>query len=342
MLEPMALKDVIGKAVLRLPERALGRMAGEPLVIDGRTLDVRLQIAAQASADTPPMRSLDPATARAATADAFTRTNASRASGVAVHDRPIGTHGLTVRTYHPPVADGLRPGVLFFHQGGWVIGDLDTCDAFCSDLAAGLGAVVVSVGYRLAPEHRFPAQLDDAVEAWTWLLDHADGLGVDVARLVVCGDSAGGQLAAALCLQVRDEGGRQPAAQVLVYPVVDATADDGSMVSCAETFPLTADTLAWFFEQALPEGFDRADPRVSPALAPNLAGLPPAVVVTAGFDPLRDQGMAHALALRSAGVQVVDRCEDALCHSFLALGALGPAVRSASQRVIDDIARLLA
>ncbi len=341
MLDAMALKDVIGTAVLKLPERVLARIAGEPLVIDGRTLDVRVQIAATASADTPPLRTLDPATARATTAEAFARTNAPRAAGVAVHDRPIGTHGVTVRIYHPPAADGPRPAVLFFHQGGWVIGDLDTCDAFCSELASGLGAVVVSVGYRLAPEHRFPAQLDDAEEAWSWLLDHADGLGVDVTRLVVCGDSAGGQLATALCHRRRDEGGRQPAAQVLVYPVVDATADDGSMVSCAETFPLTADTMEWFFEQALPEGFDRADPRLSPALAPNLAGLPPTVVVTAGFDPLRDQGMAYALALRSAGVHVVDRCEDALCHSFLALGALGPAVRSASRRIVDDIARLL-
>lgn len=336
----MALRDAIGKVVLKLPERVLARMAGEPLVIDGRTLDVRLQLAAAAAADAPPMRTLDPATARAAAADGFARTNAPRAPGVAVHERSIGTHGVTVRVYHPPSADGARPGVLFFHQGGWVIGDLDTCDTFCSDVAAGVGAVVVSVGYRLAPEHRFPAQLDDAVEAWSWLLDHAEGLGIDAGRLVVCGDSAGGQLATALCAHLRDGEGRRPAAQVLVYPVVDATAADGSMVSCAETFPLSADTMEWFYEQALPDGFDRADPRLSPALAPNLAGLPPAVVVTAGFDPLRDQGMAYALALRSAGVEVIDRCEDALSHSFLAMGGLTPAARAASRRIVDDISRL--
>ena len=237
--------------------------------------------------------------------------------------------------------EGLRPGVLFLHQGGFVIGDLDSCDTFCSRMADELGAVVISLDYRLAPEHRFPAQADDADETWAWINEHAEGLGIDRSKLVVCGDSAGGQMTAALCHRIRDEGGQQPAVHVMVYPFVDATADDGSMVSCADVFPLTTDTMDWFESNHLPDGFDRADPSLSVALAPNLSGLPPAIVVTAGFDPLRDQGMSYALKLRAAGVEVTDRCEDSLSHSFLSLGGIVPDAAAAQGRIIADIERHL-
>ncbi|MEM1331817.1 MAG: alpha/beta hydrolase [Actinomycetota bacterium] len=342
----MAIKDRmerrVGAAVMKLPTKALRKMAGEPLVIDGRTLDVRLQLAAKQAASNPPMSSLDLATARAAASDGLRQGNGQRAAGVSVRDRSIGTHGLRVRIYHPPAADELGPGVLFFHQGGFVVGDLDSCDTFCSRMAAELGAVVVSLDYRLAPERRYPAQADDADEAWTWVVANADALGIDVRRLAVCGDSAGGQMSAAISQRLRDAGADvRPAAQVLIYPFVDGTAKDGSMISCADTFPLDTATMEWFESQYLPDGMEPSDPLVSPALAPSLAGLPAAIVVTAGFDPLRDQGIAHALALRAAGVDVIDRCEDTLTHSFLSFGGLVPEAAAAQGRIIDDLRSII-
>lgn len=342
----MAIKDRVEQRVattlMKLPERALRRMAGDPMVIDGRTLDVRLQLAATQAAKNPPLTSLDVPTARAGASDGLRQGNGPRAEGVAVRDRSIGTHGIQVRVYHPPAVTGAGPGVVFFHQGGFVIGDLDSCDTFCSKLSADLGAVVVSVDYRLAPEYRYPAQADDADEAWAWVVEHAESLGIDTRKLVVCGDSAGGQMSATLVQRLRDQGAAvQPAAQVLVYPGVDYTADDGSMVSCADTFPLTVDMIDWFGEHAFTDAQDRADPALSPAHAASLAGLPPAIVVTAGFDPLRDQGIAYALALRAAGVHVIDRCEDALSHSFLSFGGLVPAAADAQDRIIDDVRSLL-
>lgn len=331
----------LATAVLKLPAAALRKMAGDPVVIDGRTLDVRLQLAAAQSADAPSIADLDPVTARATSAAAFAQTNAPRASDVAIHDLPIDSSGLTVRLYRPAEATGLRPGVLFMHQGGFVIGDLDSDDSFCSRMASELEAVVVSLDYRMGPEHRFPAPGEDADMAWAWIDVNADALGIDRTKLAVCGDSAGGQMTAALCQRLRHAGAAQPAVQVLAYPLVDATADDGSMVSCADAFPLTEDTMEWFFRHALPAGFDRSDPSLSPALADELGGVAPATVVTAGFDPLRDQGLAFALALRAAGVDVVDRCEDSLTHSFLAFGGITPEARAATDRLIADIARHL-
>jgi len=148
-------------------------------------------------------------------------------------------------------------------------------------------------------------------------------------------------MAAALCQTLRDSGRPQPVVQALVYPLVDATASDGSMISCGDAFPLDAATMEWFYSIALPTGFDRADPSLSPALASELGGVAPAIVVTAGFDPLRDQGMSFALALRAAGVEVTDRCEDSLTHSFLAFGGITPEARAGADRLVADLARHL-
>lgn len=336
------LEAKLAPKVMKLPDRVLRKLAGDPVVIDGRTLDVRIQLAAAQSEDGPAISDLDPATARAAAAEAFAMTNAKRAPGVATHDLLVGSDTpVGVRIYRPGVTDGLRPGVMFMHQGGFVIGDLDTCDSFCSKLAAELGAVVVSVDYRMGPEHLFPAAAVDADTVWAWINESTASLGIDPTQLVVAGDSAGAQMTAALCQRLRATGAKQPALQVLVYPYVDATASDGSMVSCADAFPLTAEIMNWFRSHSLPDGFDPADPSMSPALADELGNVAPAIVVTAGFDPLRDQGMAFAVALRDAGVDVTDRCEDSLSHSFLALDGLVPEAAAATGRIIDDIARHL-
>ena len=186
-----------------------------------------------------------------------------------------------------------------------VVGDLDTCDTFCTQLAAGLDAVVVSLDYLLAPEHTFPTQNDNVDAAWDWFNDSAGYFDVDTDRLVVCGDSAGGQLAASLCQRLRDAGRFQPAVQALIYPFVDSVSRDGSMISCADALPLTIDIARYFHSLSLVEGFDSSDPSFSPAQHRDLSGLPPAVVIAAAFDILRDQGMAYAQQLEEAGVSVI-------------------------------------
>jgi acetyl esterase len=247
---------------------------------------------------------------------------------------------LRLRIYRPrgPGAES-APLVTFFHGGGWVIGDIDTHDGSCRILSRRTGAVVVSVDYRLAPEHPFPAALDDCDAAVTWVAAQARDLGADPGRLAVAGDSAGGNLAAAVTLRARERGGPAIAAQALVYPAVDFTTVRPSEMSNGEGYLLTAAAMHWFAAQYLGD-HDPSDPRASPLLA-DLAGLPPAVVATAEFDPLRDEGRAYADALRDAGV-AVDHLEfPGLVHGFMGLGSLSPASARATDEVWAALAALL-
>src|ERR1700691_2510492 len=220
-----------------------------------------------------------------------------------VEDRTVPGPGgdIRIRIYRPEGAES-APLVTFFHGGGWVIGDIDTHDGSCRILSRRTGAVVVSVDYRLAPEHPFPAALDDCDAAVTWVAGQAEDLGGDPGRLAVAGDSAGGNLAAAVTLRARERGGPAIAAQPLVDPAVDFTTVRPSELSTGEGYLLTAAAMHWFAAQYLGD-HDPSDPRASPLLA-DLTGLPPAVVATAEFDPLRDEGRAYADALRDAGVAV--------------------------------------
>jgi acetyl esterase len=237
-------------------------------------------------------------------------------------DGPAGP--IPLRLYRPadvPATTPL-PVLVFFHGGGWVIGDLDTHDVLCRQLTAGAGVCVVAVDYRLAPEHRFPAAVDDAWAATRWIVAHAGELAVDGARLAVGGDSAGGNLAAVVSLLARDHGGPAIALQALLYPVTDVGTETGSYRDFAEGFMLTRDSMKWFFDQYLARAADAADWRVSPLRAPSLAELPPALVVTAGFDPLRDEGDAYAARLRSSGVRVDAICYGGMVHGFVPMGRL--------------------
>jgi acetyl esterase len=221
----------------------------------------------------------------------------------AVENRSIpGPAGdIPVRIYRPSGAETL-PVVMWLHGGGWVIGSLDSHDQLCRLLCDESGAIVVSVEYRLAPEAKFPAAVDDAVAAWTWVNAHAHDLGGDPARVAVGGDSAGGNLAAVVSLVARDEKLARPRLQLLVYPVTDYEFDSPSMIDNAKGYFLEADGMRWFFDHYARTPADFADPRMSPMRAPDLAGLPPAVVITAEFDPLRDQGEAYGKRLQDAGV----------------------------------------
>ncbi|MFW5420787.1 alpha/beta hydrolase [Nocardiopsis sp. CNT-189] len=242
-----------------------------------------------------------------------------------------------LRHYHPEPG-AVLPGVVFFHGGGFVIGDLDSHDHVCRIIAAGTGASVVSVGYRLAPEHPFPAPVDDAFAALRWIAANAGEFGIDPGRLAVAGDSAGGCLAAVTAQLARDAGGPGLAFQALVYPVVDWTADETgerypSYRENGQDYFLTSGAMGWFADQYLSSPSDAEDPRCSPLLAGSLAGLPPALVLTADFDPLRDEGEAYARALAAAGVPATTvRINDGF-HGILGFGAFLGAARRAEAAV---------
>ncbi|HYE50765.1 MAG TPA: alpha/beta hydrolase fold domain-containing protein [Azospirillaceae bacterium] len=235
---------------------------------------------------------------------------------------------LPYRLYRPEGGPGGRlPLVLFLHGGGWSLGDLDGYDGFCRSLCRESGMLVLSLDYRLAPENPYPAGLDDAYAALGWVAANADALGADPARIVMAGDSAGGTLATSVCRLARDRGGPAVAAQVLLYAVL-ALADEERLPSRAENGEggnfLTNEGIAWAKEMYLAGRPDLArDPLVSPLWAEEVAGLPPALVVTAGLDPLRDEGRMYAEKLRAAGVDADYRCHEGTIHAFLSFaGAL--------------------
>jgi acetyl esterase len=301
---------------------------GQELAPDIHTL---ISIAARARGESL-AEGTDPAEARAQRL-AEARIVAERPTIAMARVEPVeipGPAGPIARLYVPPTAgEGPLPLLVYFHGGGWVIGDLDTHDSPCRFLAAHAGVAVLAVDYRLAPEHPFPAAIEDAFAAYRWASDNADGLGADPSRIAVGGDSAGGNLAAVVCLQARDEGARPPAMQLLIYPVADTGRELASRRTFAEGFLLTRRDMAYYEDRYLPPGTDRNDPRVAVLQAEDLAGLPPAYVATAGFDPLRDEGEAYAQRLREAGVRVALRRHSGLVHSFVNFTAICPSSRAA-------------
>jgi acetyl esterase len=225
---------------------------------------------------------------------------------------------------------------VYFHGGGWVIGDIASHDTICHRLAGGVPAVVVSVDYRLAPEHRFPAAVEDSDAAVRWVSEHAQGFGGDRGRLAVAGDSAGGALATVAARHARDAGGPPIAFQLLIYPATDMTCSLPSHVENGNGYLLDTDTMSWFTDHYLGDA-DRRHPDASPLFAPDLAGLPPALVVTAGFDPLRDEGEAYAGRLEQAGVPVTTSRYQGMFHGFY---GLDPVLDAAKRATAETIAAL--
>jgi acetyl esterase len=237
---------------------------------------------------------------------------------------------IKLRVYTPVAGGGAAlPCLVYFHGGGWVIGDLDTHDALCRTLANETGARVVAVDYRLAPEHKFPAAADDAYAAVKWVEQNASKLGVDANRIAVAGDSAGGNLSAVVALMAKQKGGPRIVFQLLIYPVTQARANTASMSTFAEGYFLEKKTMEWFFDQYLDPGADLNDWRVSPLAAADLAGLPRAYVVTAGFDPLKDEGKAYADKLNHAGVAAVYVDYPGMVHGFFNMSGVVPTAREA-------------
>ncbi|WP_182524523.1 alpha/beta hydrolase [Nocardioides dongkuii] len=289
------------------------------------------------SSGAPPMHAGTPEQARAGfrTLSVDLRDPATVPDVASVVDRtvPGGDGDLPARVYRPH--EGPLPTVLLFHGGGWVIGDLDTHDVMARTIANLADCVVVSVDYRLAPEHPHPAAVDDALAAARWAAGHLDELG-GADRLGVAGDSAGGNLAAIVAQVLRDEG-TPLAGQLLVYPATDFTGEHPSRAENGEGYFLDTATMLWFAEQYVGQlaGEELTDPRISP-LYGDLAGVAPAVVVVAQFDPLRDEGTAYAEALRKAGVPVQLRAYDGLIHGFVEMGGLCRAAKSA----VEDTCRM--
>jgi acetyl esterase len=238
---------------------------------------------------------------------------------------PAAHGSIPARIYTPNKirqAGGLAPGLIFFHGGGWVIGDLDTHDVACRKLADDGQLIVISVDYRRAPEHKFPAAVDDATAATAWIAGHAKELGIDAARLLVGGDSAGGNLAAVVALAARDGNGPAISGQVLIYPATDFAMTHASHREPETSLLLTHSVIRWFRDHYLNGAADAHDWRASPARASTLSGLPPAYVLTAGADPLRDEGDEYARRLKDAGVAVTHRTFPGQFHGFFTMGKL--------------------
>ncbi len=250
---------------------------------------------------------------------------------------------LAARIYTPVGLTGrVTPACVYYHGGGWVIGDLDTHDGICRRLANESGCRVISVDYRLAPENKFPAAFDDAYAALVWTEANASDHQINPNRLAVAGDSAGGNLAAAVALQARLKGGPQLKYQVLLYPVTQARADTPSMHDLAKGYFLEKASMDWFCDQYLPPEADPNDPRVSPLAAKDVSGVAPAYVLVAGFDPLRDEGKAYAEKLKAAGVAVDFVAYDSMIHGFLGMEGLVPQATQALKDAAKALSNALA
>lgn len=320
-------------------KRALFR--GRSVIIDGNTLDPTLQLMLSGMRMTGSQGLCvdgDVAASRAQMHDMLVGLPGPQIH-VGVNNISLpGPAGQIAARHYRPVSGEATDLLVFYHGGGWVLGDLDTADALCRLTCRDAGIQVLSIDYRLAPEHPAPAAIEDAYAAFTWACEHAGELGATPGRVAVGGDSAGGNLAAAVSQQARDEGGPVPVLQWLIYPRTDFTAQTRSLTLFAQGFLLTKRDIDWFNEQYLEgTGVDPADPRVSPLLAESLSGLAPALIAVAGFDPLRDEGQNYAATLQAAGTPVDLRSMGSLAHGFASLFQLGGGSLTATSDMISAL-----
>ena len=330
------LQKVILKTLLSLPAPILRAMSGGAAEYrGGRTLDPRFQFLAHGAKRMPSMTTLTPDQARAASAQGLALMSGPIEAGVRVENLTMDGPGgaVNLRAYRPDKQDPALPLIVFAHFGGGVIGDLETCEAFCSILAKTVRTAVLSVEYRLAPDHKFPAGLDDVLAAYRWGRDNAASLGTAPGKAVIGGDSMGGNFAAVIAHDLKRLNEPQPELQILVYPAVDVASETASMTTFGDSYPLSREVMTWFMGHYMGADSDPSDIRLSPIKAADLSGLAPAIVVTAGFDPLVDQGQAYAKALIAAGNVAVYRCYDSLAHGFTAFTGALPAADSACREI---------
>lgn len=329
---PLPVQGAALHAVFALPQPLRRLIAGPPVRLDGLELALDAQLLLRMIALT------DTSLTRPSVAETRTHLELSHrlvanpvVPGVRTRNLEIPSGGAPIpaRLYEPANLPAGSPLLMYLHGGGWVIGSIDTYDNICCYLAKHANVRVLSVGYRLAPEHRFPTAADDASTAFRFAAANADALGADPAAIAVGGDSAGANLATVICLDAQVAGGPRPVFQLLFYPGTDMTTRRRSRDLFGDGFFLTDDDLTWFIDHYCPDRETRADPRLSVLLADDLRGLPPAYVATAGFDPLRDEGNAFADRLREAGVPVVKREHDDLIHGFVSFINVGTRFREA-------------
>ena len=293
----------------------------------------------------PPTHTLAPADARAFYRERRTFTQPDAPEVGAVRDLeargPAGP--IPLRSYRPigAPADAVLPVLVYYHGGGWVIGDLDTHDVLCRQLSNLSGCAVVAVDYRLAPEHRFPAAVDDAMAATRWVRENAAKLKVDASRLAVGGDSAGGNLAAVVALVARDAGDLPIAFQLLIYPATDQRRGWPSHTTNGQGYLLTKDSMDYYHDHYLPDAAQDLDWRASPLLAENHAKLPPAFVLTAGYDPLRDEGLQYAHKLSAAGNRATLVNFERQIHGFITMGRVIDEANTAVQLCASQLSQAL-
>ena len=335
MADPALARRAL-RVLLSLPRPLLRGLSGGGVVyVGGRTLDARLQFLTSQARRLPPLSSATPAEARVSAAQGLAPLAGAIERGVRIEYLTVpGAAGpIAARVYRSADQDPAAPLMVYGHMGGGVIGDLDTCEVFCSILAKIARCAVLSVDYRLAPEHRFPAGLEDMLSAYRWARDNAARFGAPAGRAAIGGDSMGGNFAAVVAQEMKRAGEPQPDLQLLIYPAVDVASETASMTTYGETYPLSRAAMAWFMGHYMGPGDAPTDPRLSPLRADDLSGLAPAVIATAGFDPLLDQGEAYARRLRQAGAPAVYRCYDTLAHAFTAFTGAVPAADLACREI---------
>jgi acetyl esterase len=295
----------------------------------------------------PPTHTLSPADARAFYRERRAVTQPEPPPIAETRDlKAAAPHGpIALRLYHPQAAaerTSAPPVLVYFHGGGWVIGDLDTHDTLCRELANSAGCAVVAVDYRMGPEHRFPAAVDDCIAATRWVRDNAAELGVDATRMAVGGDSAGGNLATVVAIALRDAGDLPLRLQLLIYPATDQRRGWPSHSSNGHGYLLTADTMDYFHDHYIPDKAMDLDWRASPLLHPDLSKLPPALVLTAGYDPLRDEALQYSHKLTQAGNRATHINFERQIHGFITMGKVIDEANTAVQLCAAELRRALA
>jgi acetyl esterase len=327
-----------------MPAPVVRALAGPPVRVEGQELDVQVQLALRLEKITggfEPAPVEEVRAKRRADARAF-RGTTIEVERVSNFEIPGPDGSIPVRLYVPPAHVAPGPLVVYYHGGGHVICDLDTHDQPCRFFARESGALVLSVDYRLGPEHRFPAAVDDSLAAFRWAHANAESLGADPERVAVAGDSAGGNLATVVAQLAVADGGPAPKFQALIYPVCDYSVKRPSYATFSTGFFLTREEMDWFRDNYFTSPDQHSDPRASPILTEDLSKLPPAHIVTAGFDPLRDEGEAYAERLREAGVEVTLKREPDLVHGFINAVGLSHRAREALAPVAEAIRTALA